>query len=162
MSNPNDGYAKRKEMSVQGLACTFTLPNVDAYFLVNDEPVLYRSKVVASGVMYRILGENTDIVVFVDTIPYIEHNAMSYDEVVRVELEGLDYDVLEILSYKASVAEELEELNIIKRTYLVDVPSMDSGVLRIEISSNVDVFDGLVQKILNELRIQSMDTWEEV
>lgn len=81
---------------------------------------------------------------------------------VRVELEGLDYDVLEILSYKASVAEELEELNIIKRTYLVDVPSMDSGVLRIEISSNVDVFDGLVQKIVNELRIQSMDTWEEV
>lgn len=53
-------------------------------------------------------------------------------------------------------------LNIIKRTYLVDVPSMDSGVLRIEISSNVDVFDGLVQKILNELRIQSMDIWEEV
>lgn len=39
---------------------------------------------------------------------------------------------------------------------------MDSGVLRIEISSNVDVFDVLVQKILNELRIQSMDTWEEV
>ena len=99
---------------------------------------------------------------FVDTIPYIRNNAMSYDEVVRVELEGLDYDVLEILSYKASVAEELEELNIIKRTYLVDVPSMDSGVLRIEISSNVDVFDGLVQKILNELRIQSMDIWEEV
>lgn len=39
---------------------------------------------------------------------------------------------------------------------------MDSDVLRTEISSNVDVFDGLVQKILNELRIQSMDTWEEV
>lgn len=112
--------------------------------------------------MYRIFGQNTDILVFVDTIPYIRNNAMSYDEVVRVELEELDYDVLEILSYKASVAEELEELNIIKRTYLVDVPSMDSGVLRIEISSNVDVFDVLVQKILNELRIQSMDTWEEV
>lgn len=112
--------------------------------------------------MYRIFGQNTDILVFVDTIPYIRNNAMSYDEVVRVELERLGYDVLEILSYKASVAEELEELNIIKRTYLVDVPSMDSGVLRIEISSNVDVFDGLVQKIVNELRIQSMDTWEEV
>ena len=39
---------------------------------------------------------------------------------------------------------------------------MDSDVLRIEISSNVDVFDGLVQKKVNELRIQSMDTWEEV
>ena len=47
-------------------------------------------------------------------------------------------------------------------SYLVDMPSMNSGVLRIEISSNVDVFDGLVQKIVNELRIQSMDTWEEV
>ena len=153
---------KRKELNVQELACTFTLPNVDAYFLVNDEPVLYKSKVVASGVMYRIFGQNTDILVFVDTIPYIRNNAMSYDEVVHVEFERLDYDVLEILSYKASVAEELEELNIIKRTYLVDVPSMDSGVLRIEISSNVEVFDVLVQKILNELRIQSMDTWEEV
>ena len=162
MSNPNDGYAKRKEMSVQGLACTFSLSNIDAYFLVEDERVSYKSKVVASGMMYRIFGQNTDILVFVDTIPYIRNNAMSYDEVVCVELEGLDYDVLEILSYKASVAEELEELNIIKRTYLVDVPSMDSGVLRIEISSNVDVFDGLVQKILNELRIQSMDIWEEV
>ncbi|MEE0394811.1 hypothetical protein [Holdemanella biformis] len=149
-------------MSVQGLTCTFTLSNMDAYFLVEDEKVSYKSKVVASGMMYRIFGQNTDILVFVDTIPYIRNNAMSYDEVVRVELEGLDYDVLEILSYKASVAEELEELNIIKRTYLVDVPSMDSGVLRIEISSNVDVFDGLVQKILNELRIQSMDIWEEV
>ena len=153
---------KRKEMSVQGLACTFTLSNMDAYFLVEDERVSYKSKVVASGMMYRILGQNTDILVFVDTIPYIRNNAMSYDEVVRVELEGLDYDVLEILSYKASVAEKLEELNIIKRTYLVDVPSMDSDVLRIEISSNVDVFDGLVQKIVNELRIQSMDIWEEV
>lgn len=112
--------------------------------------------------MYRIFGQNTDILVFVNTIPYIRNNAMSYDEVVRVEFERLDYDVLEILSYKASVVEELEELNIIKRTYLVDVPSMDSGVLRIESSSNVDVFDVLVQKILNELRIQSMDTWEEV
>ena len=140
----------------------FLYPIIDAYFLVEDERVSYKSKVVASGMMYRILGKNTDILVFVDTIPYIRNNAMSYDEVVRVELEGLDYDVLEILSYKASVAEELEELNIIKRTYLVDVPSMDSGVLRIEISSNVDVFDGLVQKILNELRIQSMDIWEEV
>lgn len=158
MSNPNDGYAKRKEMSVQGLACTFTLSNMDAYFLVEDEKVSYKSKVVASSMMYRIFGQNTDILVFVDTIPYIRNNVMSYDEVVRVELEGLDYDALEILSYKASVAEELEELNIIKRTYLVDVPSMDSGVLRIEISNNVDVFDGLVQKILNELRIQSMDT----
>ena len=39
---------------------------------------------------------------------------------------------------------------------------MDSGVLRIEISSNVDIFDGLVKKIVNELRLQSMDTWEEV
>lgn len=153
---------KRKELNVQGLACTFTLSNMDAYFLVEDERVSYKSKVVASGMMYRIFGQNTDILVFVDTIPYIRNNAMSYDEVVCVELEGLDYDVLEILSYKASVAEELEELNIIKRTYLVDVPSMDSGVLRIEISSNVDVFDGLVQKILNELRIQSMDIWEEV
>lgn len=112
--------------------------------------------------MYRILGKNTDILVFVDTIPYIPNNAMSYDEVVRVEFESLKYDVLDILSYKVSVAEELEELNIIKRTYLVDMPSMNSGVLRIEISSNVDVFDGLVQKIINELRIQSMDTWEEV
>lgn len=112
--------------------------------------------------MYRILGKNTDILVFVDTIPYIRNNAMSYDEVVHIEFEGLDYDVLDILSYKVSVAEELEELNIIKRTYLVDMPSMNSGVLRIEISSNVDVFDGLVQKIVNELRIQSMDTWEEV
>lgn len=149
-------------MSVQGLACTFTLSNMDAYFLVEDERVSYKSKVVASGMMYRIFGQNTDILVFVDTIPYIRNNAMSYDEVVRVELEGLDYDVLEILSYKASVAEKLEELNIIKRTYLVDVPSMDSDVLRIEISSNVDVFDGLVQKIVNELRIQSMDIWEEV
>ena len=88
---------KRKELNVQGLACTFSLPNVDAYFLVNDEPVLYKSKVVASGVMYRILGENTDIVVFVDTIPYIEHNAMSYDEVVHVEFENLDYKEVEIL-----------------------------------------------------------------
>ncbi|WP_317314980.1 hypothetical protein [Holdemanella biformis] len=147
---------------MQGLACTFTLSNMDAYFLVEDEKVSYKSKVVASGMMYRIFGQNTDILVFVDTIPYIRNNAMSYDEVVRVELEGLDYDVLEILSYKASVAEELEELNIIKRTYLVDVPSMDSDVLRTEISSNVDVFDGLVQKIVNELRIQSMDIWEEV
>ena len=99
-------------MSVQGLACTFTPSNMDAYFLVEDERVSYKSKVVTSGMMYRIFGQNTDILVFVDTIPYIRNNAMSYDEVVRVELEGLDYDVLEILSYKASVAEKLEELNI--------------------------------------------------
>ena len=161
MSNPNDEYAKRKEMSVQGLACTFTLSNIDAYFLVEDERVSYKSKVVASGMMYRILGKNTDILVFVDTIPYIPNNAMSYDEVVRVEFENLDYKDLEILAYKTCIYEE-EDGNYIKRTYLVDYPDISSGVLRIEISSNVDVFDGLVQKIVNELRIQSMDTWEEV
>lgn len=111
--------AKRKELNVQGLACTFTLPNVDAYFLVNDEPVLYKSKVVASGVMYRILGENTDIVVFVDTIPYIEHNAMSYDEVVHVEFENLPYKEVEILPYKACVVEK-EDGYYTERTYLVD------------------------------------------
>lgn len=159
MSNPNDGYAKRKEMNVQGLACTFTLSNIDAYFLVEDERVSYKSKVVASGMMYRIFGQNTDILVFVDTIPYIRNNAMSYDEVVRVEFERLDYDVLEILSYKASVAEELEELNIIKRTYLVDVPSMDSGVLRIEILSKSNEFDSLVSAIVKEIQVKTIEEW---
>lgn len=92
---------------------------MDAYFLVEDEKVSYKSKVVASGVMYRILGKNTDIVVFVDTLPYIENNAISYDEVVRVEFENLDYEELEILPYKACVFEE-EDGNYTKRTYLVD------------------------------------------
>ena len=51
MSNPNDGYAKRKEMSVQGLACTFTLSNIDAYFLVEDERVsLLITKLIANTV----------------------------------------------------------------------------------------------------------------
>ncbi len=158
MSNPNDGYAKRKEMSVQGLACTFTLPNVDAYYLVNDEPVLYKSKVVASGVMYRILGENKDIVVFVDTIPYIEHNAMSYDEVVRVEFENLDYKDLEILAYKTCIYEE-EDGNYIKRTYLVDYPDISSGVLRIEILSKSNEFDSLVRAIVKEIQVKTIEEW---
>lgn len=55
MSNQNREYGKRKELNVQSLACTFTLPNIDAYFRVNDERVTYKSKVVASGVMYHIL-----------------------------------------------------------------------------------------------------------
>lgn len=159
MSNPNDGYAKRKEMNVQGLACTFTLSNIDAYFLVEDERVSYKSKVVASGMMYRIFGQNTDILVFVDTIPYIRNNAMSYDEVVRVEFESLKYDVLDILSYKVSVAEELEELNIIKRTYLVDMPSMNSGVLRIEILSKSNEFDSLVSAIVKEIQVKTIEEW---
>lgn len=158
MSNPNDGYAKRKEMSVQGLACTFTLPNVDAYYLVNDEPVLYKSKVVASGVMYRILGENKDIVVFVDTIPYIEHNAMSYDEVVRVEFENLDYKDLEILAYKTCIYEE-EDGNYIKRTYLVGYPDISSGVLRIEILSKSNEFDSLVRAIVKEIQVKTIEEW---
>lgn len=103
MSNQNREYGKRKELNVQSLACTFTLPNIDAYFRVNDERVTYKSKVVASGVMYRIFGQNTDILVFVDTIPYIRNNAMSYDEVVRVEFENLDYKDLEILAYKTCI-----------------------------------------------------------
>lgn len=55
----------------------FLYPIMDAYFLVEDERVSYKSKVVASGMMYRIFGQNTDILVFVDTIPYIRNNAMS-------------------------------------------------------------------------------------
>ena len=158
MSNSNDGYAKRKELSVQGLACTFTLPKGDAYYLVNDEPVLYKSKVVASGVMYRILGENKDIVVFVDTIPYIEHNAMSYDEVVRVEFENLDYKDLEILAYKTCIYEE-EDGNYIKRTYLVDYPDISSGVLRIEILSKSNEFDSLVRAIVKEIQVKTIEEW---
>lgn len=149
---------KRKELNVQGLACTFTLPNVDAYFLVNDEPVLCKSKVVASGVMYRILGENTDIVVFVDTIPYIEHNAMSYDEVVHVEFENLDYKEVEILSYKACVVEE-EDGCYIKRTYLVDYLGLSSGVLRIEILSKSNEFDSLVSAIVKEIQVKTIEEW---
>ena len=40
MSNPNDGYAKRKEMSVQGLACTFTLSKCAGHGMssVGDKP----------------------------------------------------------------------------------------------------------------------------
>ena len=158
MSNPNDGYAKRKEMSVQGLACTFTLSNIDAYFLVEDERVSYKSKVVASGMMYRILGKNTDILVFVDTIPYIPNNAMSYDEVVHIEFEGLDYDVLEILSYKACVVEEEDDCYI-KRTYLVDYLDLSSGVLRIEMLSKSNEFDSLVSAIVKEIQVKTIEEW---
>ena len=149
---------KRKELNVQGLACTFSLPNVDAYFLVNDEPVLYKSKVVASGMMYRIFGQNTDILVFVDTIPYIRNNAMSYDEVVRVEFENLDYKDLEILAYKTCIYEE-EDGNYIKRTYLVDYPDISSGVLRIEILSKSNEFDSLVRAIVKEIQVKTIEEW---
>lgn len=149
---------KRKELNVQGLACTFSLPNVDAYFLVNDEPVLYKSKVVASGVMYRILGENTDIVVFVDTIPYIEHNAMFYGEVVHVVFENLDYKEVEILPYKACVVEE-EDGYYTKRTYLVDYLGLSSGVLRIEILSHSNEFDSLVSAIVKEIQVKTIEEW---
>ena len=158
MSNPNDGYAKRKELNVQGLACTFTLPNVDAYYLGDDESILYKSKVVASGMMYRILGKNTDIVVFVDTIPYIENNAMSYDEVVHVEFEHLDYKELNVLLYKACVLEQKDGYYI-KRIYLVDHPDMTSGVLRIEILSKSNEFDSLVNAIVKEMKIKSIEEW---
>lgn len=158
MSNQNREYGKRKELNVQSLACTFTLPNIDAYFRVNDERVTYKSKVVASGVMYRILGKNTDIVVFVDTIPYIRNNAMSYDEVVRVEFENLDYKDLEILAYKTCIYEE-EDGNYIKRTYLVDYPDISSGVLRIEILSKSNEFDSLVRAIVKEIQVKTIEEW---
>lgn len=149
---------KRKELNVQGLACTFTLPNVDAYFLVEDEKVSYKSKVVASGMMYRIFGQNTDILVFVDTIPYIRNNAMSYDEVVRVEFENLDYKDLEILAYKTCIYEE-EDGNYIKRTYLVDYLGLSSGVLRIEILSHSNEFDSLVSAIVKEIQVKTIEEW---
>ena len=158
MSNPNDGYAKRKEMSVQGLACTFTLSNIDAYFRVNDEHVTYKSKVVASGVTYRIFGQNTDILVFVDTIPYIRNNVMSYDEVVHVEFENLDYKEVEILPYKACVVEE-EDGYYTKRTYLVDYLGLSSGVLRIEILSHSNEFDSLVSAIVKEIQVKTIEEW---
>ncbi len=108
--------------------------------------------------MYRILGENTDIVVFVDTIPYIEHNAMSYDEVVHVEFENLDYKEVEILSYKACVVEE-EDGYYTKRTYLVDYLGLSSGVLRIEILSHSNEFDSLVSAIVKEIQVKTIEEW---
>lgn len=158
MSNQNREYGKRKELNVQSLACTFTLPNIDAYFRVNDERVTYKNKVVASGVMYRIFGQNTDILVFVDTIPYIRNNAMTYDEVVRVEFENLDYKDLEILAYKTCIYEE-EDGNYIKRTYLVDYPDISSGVLRIEILSKSNEFDSLVRAIVKEIQVKTIEEW---
>ena len=158
MSNQNREYGKRKELNVQSLACTFTLPNIDAYFRVNDERVTYKSKVVASGVMYRIFGQNTDILVFVDTIPYIRNNAMSYDEVVRVEFENLDYKEVEILPYKTCVVEE-EDGYYTKRTYLVDYLSLSSGVLRIEILSKSNEFDSLVRAIVKEIQVKTIEEW---
>lgn len=158
MSNQNREYGKRKELNVQSLACTFTLPNIDAYFRVNDERVTYKSKVVASGVMYRILGKNTDIVVFVDTLPYIDNHAMTYDEMVRVEFENLDYKDLKILAYKTCIYEE-EDGNYIKRTYLVDCPDISSGVLRIEILSKSNEFDSLVRAIVKEIQVKTIEEW---
>lgn len=158
MSNQNREYGKRKELNVQSLACTFTLSNMDTYFLVEDERVSYKSKVVASGMMYRIFGQNTDILVFVDTIPYIRNNAMSYDEVVRVEFENLDYKDLEILAYKTCIYEE-EDGNYIKRTYLVDYPDISSGVLRIEILSKSNEFDSLVRAIVKEIQVKTIEEW---
>ena len=158
MSNQNREYGKRKELNVQSLACTFTLSNIDAYFRVNDERVTYKSKVVASGVMYRILGKNTDIVVFVDTLPYIDNHAMTYDEVVRVEFENLDYKDLKILAYKTCIYEE-EDGNYIKRTYLVDYPDISSDVLRIEILSKSNEFDSLVRAIVKEIQVKTIEEW---
>lgn len=158
MSNQNREYGKRKELNVQSLACTFTLPNIDAYFRVNDERVTYKSKVVASGVMYRILGQNTDIVVFVDTLPCIDNHAMTYDEVVRVEFDNLDYKDLEILAYKTCIYEE-EDGNYIKRTYLVDYLDISSGVLRIEILSKSNEFDSLVRAIVKEIQVKTIEEW---
>lgn len=158
MSNQNREYGKRKELNVLSLACTFSLSNIDAYFRVNDERVTYKSKVVASGMMYRIFGQNTDILVFVDTIPYIRNNAMSYDEVVRVEFENLDYKDLEILAYKTCIYEE-EDGNYIKRTYLVDYPDISSGVLRIEILSKSNEFDSLVSAIVKEIQVKTIEEW---
>jgi hypothetical protein len=158
MSNQNREYGKRKELNVQSLACTFTLPNIDAYFRVNDERVTYKNKVVASGVMYRIFGQNTDIVVFVDTLPYIDNHAMTYDEVVRVEFENLDYKDLKILAYKTCIYEE-EDGNYIKRTYLVDYPDISSGVLRIEILSKSNEFDSLVRAIVKEIQVKTIEEW---
>lgn len=150
--------AKRKELNVQGLACTFTLPNIDAYFRVDDERVTYKSKVVASGVMYRILGKNTDIVVFVDTLPYIDNNAMTYDEVIALEFENLDYKKLEILPYKTCVFEE-EDGYYTKRTYLVDYPDISSGVLRMEILSTLNECDSLVRAIIKEIQVKTIEEW---
>ena len=158
MSNQNREYDTRKELNVQGLACTFTLPNIDAYFCVDDECVTYKSKVVASGVMYRILGKNTYILVFVDTLPYIDNHAMTYDEVIDLEFENLDYQELEILPYKACVFEE-EDGNYTKRTYLVDYPDISSGVLRIEILSNLNEFDSLVRAIVKEIQVETIEEW---
>lgn len=158
MSNQNREYGKRKELNVQSLACTFTLPNIDAYFRVNDERVTYKSKVVASGMMYRIFGQNTDIVVFVDTLPYIDNNPITYDEVIVLELENLDYKELENFPYKTCVFEE-EDGNYIKRTYLVDYPDISSGVLRIEILSKSNEFDSLVRAIVKEIQVKTIEEW---
>ena len=128
MSNQNREYGKRKELNV------------------------------ASGVMYRILGKNTDIVVFVDTLPYIDNHAMTYDEVVRVEFENLDYKDLKILAYKTCIYEE-EDGNYIKRTYLVDCPDISSGVLRIEILSKSNEFDSLVRAIVKEIQVKTIEEW---
>ena len=49
MSNQNREYGKRKELNVQSLACTFTLPNIDAYFRVNDERVRIKVKLLLQG-----------------------------------------------------------------------------------------------------------------
>lgn len=95
---------------------------------------------------------------FVDTIPYIRNNAMSYDEVVRVEFENLDYKDLEILAYKTCIYEE-EDGNYIKRTYLVDYPDISSGVLRIEILSKSNEFDSLVRAIVKEIQVKTIEEW---
>lgn len=108
--------------------------------------------------MYRILGENKDIVVFVDTIPYIEHNAMSYDEVVHVEFENLDDKEVERLPYKACVVEEEDDCYI-KRTYLVDYLDLSSGVLRIEMLSKSNEFDSLVSAIVKEIQVKTIEEW---
>ncbi|WP_418776738.1 hypothetical protein [Holdemanella biformis] len=108
--------------------------------------------------MYRIFGQNTDILVFVDTIPYIRNNAMSYDEVVHVEFENLDYKEVEILPYKACVVEE-EDGYYTKRTYLVDYLGLSSGVLRIEILSHSNEFDSLVSAIVKEIQVKTIEEW---
>ena len=56
MSNQNREYGKRKELNVQSLACTFTLPNIDAYFRVNDdEDNLFLEWIVKDGYLEEII-----------------------------------------------------------------------------------------------------------
>ena len=151
-------FAERKELEMEGLACKFSLPNMDSFYLVNglEKPVYEMDESLAS-IKYEVNDDYLPVLlVFVGDDAFAEWSeGYTVEELAEKDLNGeADYKETKVGGYRALVA-DLSDEDSVKKAYYIEHPDLTNGIVHIEVNEydDNDISDELAEAIIKEFKV---------